>query len=62
MNTQYDGALENGRDFYITYTTDGSEPGPASTRYKAPFADPGKQIRARVYMNGKQSFTTLSKR
>lgn len=63
MNSQYDGSLAGHTDeLYIVYTTDGTEPGPSSKRYKEPFADPGTQIRAKVYLHGKPSLTTLSRR
>lgn len=56
MNSPY-------RNATIRYTTDGTEPTETSAVYTAPFAANGSaDIRARLFINGRQSLTTYTRR
>lgn len=53
MNSPYRGAV-------IRYTLDGTDPDDESPIYTAPFAYTGGPVRARLYMLGKESVTTIA--
>lgn len=54
MNSLYRGAV-------IRYTLDGTDPDDESPIYTAPFAYTGGPVRARLYMLGKESVTTIAR-